>query len=296
MKKKINKKGLLTRIGIIISSTALCFGAVLGIEYFNSKKELNESVIIGEIIDNGIRLKQNKIADGDTLSISAIVNPDYAYDKTLEWSVEWATSSTSNVNDYITLTPSSDTLTCTVAVKKAFTTQIRLICRSKANSMVFAECTIDYVGRTLEYIPASLPLDYDFTGENLSDYTISELVFDVLGFSFDSSKYTTTGGTLSGVVKDLEFNSFEMNNNVISTTDMNLSLQQYLVATYDDLGNAYNSTNGALNIELYVAGNLYYNDTLLAPTTSLSLATTVYFDLTAYTVTSITLDDTQIIF
>lgn len=303
MKKKINKKSLFTKLGVVLGGIALGFGIAFGIESLvnntKNEKDLNPPLVSVENED-GIRLKQNKVSNnGSIISVTATVSPSYANNKTVSWSLAWASTNSATVSDYVSLVPSTDTLTCNVSVKKAFTTQIILTCTSNANSMAKASCTIDYVGRNLEYNPGSLPTDFDFTGENLSDYSFFDLLFGEMEFSLTSSLYSTSGGTLNNVseLENISITSYKIDDESISSSTFNnSSIEQYLVDEYGDLETAYNTTSGSLVISISLSGDVYYNSTKVGLSNSLLLSTVVYFDLTAYGPTGITLNDTSLIF
>lgn len=79
-----------------------------------------------------------------SIEIVATINPSYAVDKSLDWIVSWVDSSiTDNVNDYIEIAYSDDTLTCTVFYKKVFNNQIVLTATSLAKPSINAKCYID---------------------------------------------------------------------------------------------------------------------------------------------------------
>lgn len=99
----------------------------------------------GDVIDlpSNITFKKNNNR-ASSLTVKATVLPDTATNKELEWSLVWADSgSHGNINDFVTITPSSDTHDCTINYKSAFNNQIKLIVKSKQNSSVFVECSLD---------------------------------------------------------------------------------------------------------------------------------------------------------
>ena len=142
--------------------------------------------------------KRNKVSNnGQSLSVKATISPSYVSNKKVSWSVAWKTTNSQNINNYITLSISSDTLTCNVSVKSAFSKQIILTCTSQSNSSVKATCTIDYVGRNLETYSdctsARYYIDnYDLTFDGLFDMAIDNLETNI-----------TTGGTLKGTAKNI---------------------------------------------------------------------------------------------
>ena len=141
----MSKREIIIRIILVVFGLLLGFGLAFSIEFCQGNK-LESFTVLNVENESGIRLRQNKMAtDTDRISITAEVLPANAIDKTVSWSWAWGSSNSGNVADYVTITPSADTLTCTVKVKKAFTTQIILTCTANSNSTVKATCTIDYV-------------------------------------------------------------------------------------------------------------------------------------------------------
>ena len=201
MKKKINKKSLFTKLGVVLGGIALGFGIAFGIESLvnntKNEKDLNPPLVSVEN-EEGIRLRQNKVvANGATSTTITATVDSTATVKTVSWSLAWATTNSASVSDYITLTPSTDTLTCTVAVKKAFTTKIILTCKSNSNTSLTATCTIDYVGRNV----ATFKPTKDFSSMNFYSTTLGD-IFSSAGV-LNASNYTVSGGTLVGTLKNI---------------------------------------------------------------------------------------------
>lgn len=125
----------------------------------------NGGAIIGESQGSGARLMSTKIAAADyeeygvspmaetAYQLTATITPEYAEDKTVDWSVAfdnpssaWATGKT--VTDYVTVTPTSDgALTANVECLQDFGEQIIVTVTSRDNEEVSAECTVDYAKR-----------------------------------------------------------------------------------------------------------------------------------------------------
>lgn len=90
-----------------------------------------------------------------SLTLKATIAPDTAINKDLNWSLVWADGgSHGKTTYYVTLTPSSDTLSCTVMCIQGFNYQLKVVVSSSKNSNVNASCTLDYEKRA-KYI------DYD---------------------------------------------------------------------------------------------------------------------------------------
>lgn len=147
--------------------------------------ETADGVVISDGVSHGIKLMAARAqldepqgADpSDTAStyvLTATITPENADNKAVDWTVafvnpasEWATGKT--VTDYVTVTPESDgALKATVKCLKAFGEQIKVLVKSRENSEISAECTVDFVKR--------------ISGMT---FTPSDLVFPTSGYEFD---------------------------------------------------------------------------------------------------------------
>lgn len=159
------------RKGVLLSNAILMFLVlVLGLLScsFDKDKENVEPAITADGIDynNGdeIDMPENVIFRYDgtdrasSLTLKATISPNTAINKKLEWSLVWADGGThGTTSSYVTLTPSSDTLSCTVSCKSGFNYQLKVIVKSQATPSVSASCTLDYEKR-ISYID----MDYYF--------------------------------------------------------------------------------------------------------------------------------------
>lgn len=80
-------------------------------------------------------------AQGATVTFNATVEPDYAVDKNVTWSLAWNGSNSENVNDYVSLNITNETHTVTVTCKKVFNTQINLTAKTSGGQT--ATATLD---------------------------------------------------------------------------------------------------------------------------------------------------------
>lgn len=95
-------------------------------------------------------VSEGEITEPLAISLTATVTPADAKQDVL-WSVafvnadsEWATGKT--VTDYVTVEPTTeDGTTVAVTCKAAFSEQIKIICASKYNPEITAECLVDFV-------------------------------------------------------------------------------------------------------------------------------------------------------
>ena len=299
-------KKILGILGLILGAVAVYFGIMFAPEIKgaflgNNTEPPTQDVeepgeptgdVVTDIVDSDMLklTKRNKVsANGTALSVTATLSPENVNDKTVTWSIAWKTSNSANVNDYITLTPSADTLTCTVSVKNAFTTQIILTCTANSNSNVKATCTIDYVDRKFE----SSQGESDLLGENPYEYTILELLNQE-----DDKNYNTHGGTLDGTLKNHEYTSFAItiNGNEITFTDFNKSLGDYMEELATEYGIDSVIAGFGSGLDVYGQADIYYSSTLIASDVSTLFGFRITIDDGYFVADGLTLNDTQLIF
>lgn len=128
----------------------------------------NGGTVIDKVENNGISLLSAKLprvayaANGidpqadSAYTLTAVVGPADASDKTVVWSIAWKNSESAfasgkTVTDYVTITPTADgALTARAVCKQAFGEQIIITVKpSKGDSTVRANCTVDYVQKFL---------------------------------------------------------------------------------------------------------------------------------------------------
>lgn len=167
-----NKKKVL-KLMSVVTACFLSGGIVGGILGYMVATE--ESGVLSYVPDNGgmvvtvpeddglISLKTVKLSSVDyeesgisalaetAYTITATVSPTTAIDADLEWTVAWASGTTwgssKTVTDYVTVTPSSDTLSATVECFQAFGAQIIITACIRSNTSVSATATVDYARR-----------------------------------------------------------------------------------------------------------------------------------------------------
>lgn len=166
MKENISKNKVWQIVGVSVLCAVLVLGVVLGVVFGmnHSSEDLNVSkdmsgqdgLVISQEVSKGITLMSGvatTAADGTTTkSITATVEPVGANEHDpLSWEVAfkdpsatWATGK--NVSDYVTISVSADTLTCTVTCKQAFGEQIVLNVSSKTKN-ASASANVDYLKR-----------------------------------------------------------------------------------------------------------------------------------------------------
>lgn len=156
---------------------------------------------IGEVINNGVRVLCAEIpraayaANGvseraeNAYTLTAEVLPDYATDKTLNWSVSWlhgdsAFASGKNVTDYVTLTPAADGAnTAVCACLQDFGETIVITASSRANPLVSGVCYVQYYQRV-----KSCDFVFHFDGEEITP-TVSDGVYKV-DYTGSTNDYT----------------------------------------------------------------------------------------------------------
>lgn len=132
-----------------LALVAAIIAAVVGV-YSNYLKKPKEVYAMPEV------MTFSDVTKAGGIMLKATVEPENAYDKTLDWTVEfkspssaWATGK--NVTDYVTITPTSDGAdTATLECLQAFGEQILLKVTSRQQTTVSATCILDYVRRVTE--------------------------------------------------------------------------------------------------------------------------------------------------
>ena len=153
MKKKV----------LLIASIPLAILLIVLLFVFNyTPGPVFNPLIIDGYKFHGLKLSSsiNNQAD-NSVTITASVEPNYVLDKTLDWNIEWVSESTKNVNDYVSMSVSDDTLSATILYLEVFDTQILVTATSKSNPEVSAICTVDCYKRV-----SSVYVDLAFETEN----------------------------------------------------------------------------------------------------------------------------------
>lgn len=177
-------------------------------DFFDGNNGVEDTITDGVITDEGvvdegstvampsslIFGKKNAQASSPTqsLTVSCTVLPSYAVNQKLNWTLSWSSQNSASVSDYVTITPSADTHSCTVVVKKAFTTQILLKVKTTDGSDLSKTCTIDYLGREL----VGGTSDIDCLDADLTNSTFGGLASDLF-----KDKFTIGGGSINGTLE-----------------------------------------------------------------------------------------------
>ena len=210
--------------------------------------ETADGAVISDGVSHGIKLMAARAqldepqgADtSDTAStyvLTATVEPNYAANKAVDWSVafvnassEWATGKT--VTDYVTVTPESDgALKATVKCLKAFGEQIKVTVTSRDNADASASCLVDYkqklAGGTLKINDTSYSYEELFSAESV-DFPLAPVDNRSYDFEFENS-YTVSDYTIANEVAVYD----DMFNFYIEPTDHVAELVEYVSALPD---------------------------------------------------------------
>lgn len=154
---------------------------------------------------------------GETITLTATIEPADATDKTVDWAVAfvnpssaWASGKT--VTDYVTVTPTKDgALTAVVACLKQFGEQIKITVTSRSAPEISAVCTADYQQKVESWSAMVMGADFKSFQLQKSNETVHLTGYLLLGSGasamFSSCKLSTAY-TLSG--RDYNYRAIEM--------------------------------------------------------------------------------------
>ena len=136
-------------------------------------------------------------------TITATITPANVTDPTVLWTAEWTNSASAwasgkAVTEYLSLTPSANTLTATLVCKKEFGEQAIITAKAKSNEDAAASCTVDYVKR-ITSVSITAPSKIAFSSSETS-YTVLATPNYGTG-TLTPDTFTITGGTLVKNVK-----------------------------------------------------------------------------------------------
>lgn len=140
---------------LIVSCIALTVG------YINKKDYSSDcNVITG---DGGVKLNTGKVYDlpqniqfsatskTNEVTVRAVVKPDNATNKGIEWALNWIDETENAITDYIELQiDSEDSRICKIIAKQPFDKKIKLTAQSKANTAKRADCVLDYKQKVID--------------------------------------------------------------------------------------------------------------------------------------------------
>lgn len=109
------------------------------------------SILVSSFTSSDIKLQSAVNIDTDSIEVTATINPTYATNSQLTWSIKWNdetyNATAVEISNYVTITPSSDTHKCVIKKLKAFDRQIIVTATSVANPNASASVTVDYLNR-----------------------------------------------------------------------------------------------------------------------------------------------------
>lgn len=122
-----------------------------------------------------------KASHRTALTVKATVLPVDATQKKLSWSLAWKTTSSETISNYVTISPSADTLSCSITVKKGFNVPINLTAKSIDGPS--ATCQLDFLKQVERF-----SFECELPDENES--TVGDSYSFNFGFGEDSKKYS----------------------------------------------------------------------------------------------------------
>ena len=206
----------------LLVSLLLVFVAVVVCFYLNkTTKNKENDLIISDIRNNDhIQLSMQKLSNEISgVTVQATVNPSSVADNRLNWTLSWKTTSSNNVNDYVSMQVSADTQSVTLTYIKQFETQIILKATSALTPEVSAQCSIDCYKR-VEYSGLSEAKGY-IDGETVS------LIVDEQNKTIDCSEYSFAG------MRDDGFNNFASSYLSKGTINTNITMSMKIVVSED---------------------------------------------------------------
>lgn len=222
-KTRINRLSgvLATLLAIVVAATILlCVGfGVYGSDvskWFKpqnnvEQNNISDPTVINTVTEHGIALTSGEamVASDGTLSkkLTATVTPANVEDVALDWSIafadadsEWANGK--NVTDYVTLTPSEDTLSANISLVAPFGAQIVVRATLRSDADLYAECTVDYLKHVAKFdICFSNSSDVYFG----SDTTDREYVFGQSSRLVYKMTSDTANGALGKIILDTTY-------------------------------------------------------------------------------------------
>ncbi|MBE6131618.1 MAG: hypothetical protein E7183_07835 [Erysipelotrichaceae bacterium] len=178
-----------------LSALLICLIAVMSCVFINSNnKDLvntNKNLVVQTENSNHIKLSRKKaVNEGNseaTESYAITANLEGNFNETpfLAWDLSWKTTSTLDVNDYISLEVSEDSYTCTVNFIQHFDIQIILtVSAPEYETINPATCTIDCNYKVTQL--NSCQMFITESNSYLVDYQLNEYVINYENLSNDN--------------------------------------------------------------------------------------------------------------
>lgn len=153
-----------------IFSLLLCLTLMLTCIFMTSCSKNGVAVEIEDEITTQARpieLKKMRLANTaeQGVVVTAIVNPNEVINDKLNWTLEWVSTSSEKVSDYVTMQVSADTHSVTLTYVKNFNKQLILKATSVLTPTINSTCTIDCYKRTTDF-----NLDFAFETSDYDDF------------------------------------------------------------------------------------------------------------------------------
>lgn len=204
MNKTQKTFALLTVMVVVVCVLAMAFVGC-GEQSKEQTQEKIETLYAFQVVQG----RQLNLALGDnitmvngypTQTITATISPSTAENQNVTWSVAWGGSQSGNVNEYITVTPSSSgSKTATITCKKGFTGNIIITCTTVQNHLT-AECVVTYEGIPTKIELGSNSWNWSGTGDLvvIGQTTYTSPVTLTNGAGTIGSTYTSLQATVTG--------------------------------------------------------------------------------------------------
>ena len=202
--------------------------------------------------------KKNAISNNKSYTVKATVTPSYAV-ANLSWKLEYVDgSSSSNISNFVTMSVSSDTKSCTLTKKKTCGKKMKLTCYISNKTSIKATCTIDFFDDSYYFQNECNEIDFSEIVKNDRPlYEVFNRDFDLWNYSY----YKTVGGTTRLSVKNIDVDEcFLDGDNDYGYLDYNDFFQGSINDVIDDFPIGYFENSTAI---LWLTGDLYYGNTLI---------------------------------
>jgi len=154
----------------------VCFFTLTGCKSGVKLKDDGGDMMIQTTEERGIHLTRRNAKNEDgSYTITATVTPADATNKKLIWSLECDDENfwdAYDLENYVKLTVSSDTLSCNVLKLGSCPVQLKIVVTSQVDSSISATCTVDFYKLT-----NSLNLDLELYSRNIDDPDLIEEYF-----------------------------------------------------------------------------------------------------------------------